>query len=280
LRLKTTLVLVITIIFLISESSAINVSDEILSKKYNSDFYHILKSSQRITHNLEIINYNTGGDISRNSVLIKQIPQTILSKRIFAAAKKGTPLITFGNGDFPRVIIVAGIHGNELPPQIAAMRLINNLNQNKVKGTIYIIPFAIPSSTAKKTRFYKGYDPNREANIKGSPTNIIFQIASMKHVEYLVDFHSNLSERLVMYSKNLNHNIIISELIRKNTRPNTILQETSNDPGKLRLVCNKAGIPAVTCEVSSPFNSVKPGSVGDSYQQMEAVLEINSFGNN
>ena len=41
-----------------------------------------------------------------------------------------------------RLMIVSGIHGNELAPQVASLKLIDVLLKLKLRGTVYIIPFA------------------------------------------------------------------------------------------------------------------------------------------
>ena len=43
----------------------------------------------------------------------------------------------------PKIMIIAGVHGNELPPQIAALWLAEELWGGNINGTVYIIPFAI-----------------------------------------------------------------------------------------------------------------------------------------
>ena len=56
----------------------------------------------------------------------------------------GTPIITIGNGSEPKVMIIAGVHGNELPAQIAAIKMVNYLKNRDVNGTVYIIPVVCP----------------------------------------------------------------------------------------------------------------------------------------
>ena len=64
---------------------------------------------------IDIINTKTGGDITQNTILYKNIPKTVLSAQIISKAKTGTPMVTFGDGNGPKILIVAGVHGNELP---------------------------------------------------------------------------------------------------------------------------------------------------------------------
>ena len=141
---------------------------------------------------IDIINSATGGDIKKNSLLYRYIPKTVLSDQIISKAKIGTPMVTFGNGNGPKILIVAGVHGNELPASAAAMKLINYLNGKTIQGTIYIIPFAIPYCTSHTHRYWNHTNPNRVANVTGSPTNIIMKLAKRLHVNALGDFHSSM----------------------------------------------------------------------------------------
>jgi uncharacterized protein len=91
----------------------------------------------------------TGGNISKNSILEKYIPNTDLTDKIICIGKFGTPMIIIGNGSEPKVMIVAGVHGNELPAQIAAIEMINYLKNKNITGTVYIIPVVSPCGLSR-----------------------------------------------------------------------------------------------------------------------------------
>lgn len=73
------------------------------------------------------ISRSSGGYIAANPNVFDNIPHTSFSREILKESIKGTPLIKFAFSS-PRVMIIAGIHGNEIPPQIAAINLINKLS--------------------------------------------------------------------------------------------------------------------------------------------------------
>ena len=198
------------------------------------------------------------------------------------AAKKGTPIVRFGNKKSPSIILISGVHGNEYPPQIAAVQLINRLTIYDLNITVYVIPFAIPFSTEKSLRSWKGQDPNRNANILGSPTNNILYFSKTNNIRYLGDFHST---RPGSYPGRLS--VICSEMpcilsfqmanFIENETKSTIFSFTnagSMFPGALSDVFNLAGIPAVTGEVLSNHGKVFPGSIEASIEQMEAFLKF------
>ncbi len=231
---------------------------------------------------IETINHFAAGDIKKNKLIMDNIPDTPLSNQVLLAAKQGTPLVTFGKKQNPGILVLAGVHGNELPPQIAAVKLINKLAAVKTNITIHIIPFAIPLSTEYGLRSWKGQDPNRTADIFGTPTNNILSTAKKNNIKYLGDFHSTrpggypgrlsvlCSETPCMLSFQM------ADFIEKETK-STILSFTkagSIYPGALEDVFNIAEIPAVTGEAMSPHGTIMPGSIEASLEQMEAFLKF------
>jgi hypothetical protein len=189
-------------------------------------------------------------------------------------------MITFGNGTGPKVMIVAGVHGNELPSQIAILRLINYLNGRSIKGTIYIIPFVAPSSTAANTRFWNGKNLNSVANMAGTPTNQIINKAKQLGVNQLGDFHSSQpggvpGKNSILCTKSPTYESYnIAYYVSRQSGSALIAANRAgvDYPGAVEDVSNLAGIPAVTCEVLSSHGSVASGSVDKSYSQMIAFL--------
>ncbi len=229
---------------------------------------------------MQVIISGTGGDVTKNYYINKNLPKTQLANQIISLSKKGTPMITIGNGSGPKVLIVAGVHGNELPAPIAAMWLINYFNGKKIKGTIYIIPFVAPSSTAKNTRYWNGKNLNSVANVPGTPTNRIVNLAKQLKVNAVADFHSTqpggvpgktsaLCTKIPTYES---YNI--AAYISRQTGSALIADTKAGVayPGAVEDVTNLVGIPAVTCEVRSPHGIVGSGSLDKSYSQMLAFL--------
>jgi uncharacterized protein len=225
---------------------------------------------------IDVINRATGGDVTKNSALNRYIQKTVLANQIISKAKTGTPMVTFGDGKGPRILIVAGVHGNELPATAAAMKFINYLNGRHIKGTIYIVPFAIPYTTAHNTRYCHGQDPNRITNVAGSPTNIIMNLAKQLHVSALGDFHSSipggtpgidsaLCTKIPMLSS-----YKIANYIAKYSGSKLIADQIAGVayPGALEDVTNLNGIPAVTCEVLAYHGTLNINTINKSFLQM------------
>ena len=229
---------------------------------------------------IDLINTKTGGDITQNSVLYKNIAKTVLSSQIISKAKSGTPMVTFGDGNGPKILIVAGVHGNELTASAAAMKLINYLNGKTIHGTIYIIPFAIPYNSAHTFRYWNGKNPNDIANVYGTPTNIIVNLAIKLKVNALGDFHSSQpggvpgKDAIFCTLAPTHKSYELASYISKKTGTSLITYKTAGAeyPGALEDVCNQHGVPAVTCEVLQTHGTITTTKLNKSYSEMIALL--------
>ncbi|MHA1910449.1 MAG: succinylglutamate desuccinylase/aspartoacylase family protein [Candidatus Kariarchaeaceae archaeon] len=100
---------------------------------------------------------------------------------------------SFGSGK-PKILITAGIHGNEPTSIKVALELIDYLAERKVKGTIEIIPLANALAfTSRKRSSIDGKDMNRifpgakEGTISEKIANYIWSKA--KKMDYVLDLH-------------------------------------------------------------------------------------------
>ncbi|MCL2687285.1 MAG: succinylglutamate desuccinylase/aspartoacylase family protein [Methanobrevibacter sp.] len=256
----------------------------ILSLLLISIFLVAIQISSAATITVE--KWGTGGEITKNKVLSKELPKTNLTRQVLKAAKKGTPVVKFGNGEGPVTIMVAGVHGNELSSQVAAMRLINNLNKRKkINGTIYVMPFVTPKGSSLNIRTHNGRNLNTIANKKGSITNNIVKYAIDKKVTVAGDFHctrprGNPGRTVIMGnefpdSRSSKMAIAISKLTGHGYKNGKIAG--TEYPGALEDVLTLKSIPAVTCEVKTPHGKIAKGSVKQSYRQMIFFLRYNGF---
>jgi predicted deacylase len=163
----------------LSGSYATNVNTVGSNVSLNSSHYKIT-----------IFDHTVGGNVVANPRISQNIPKTDLSNQIFQMTKNGSVLLKFGNGNGPKLLMSVGIHGNEIQANIAAMKYLEFIKDKQFNGTLYIIPFDIPCDTALNTRYYKGMDPNRIANIPDTPSWKIVQFAKNNGINYLLDVHS------------------------------------------------------------------------------------------
>lgn len=223
---------------------------------------------------IEIIEDIPGDDVSQNIEIMKYLSENPLNSEIFEVAKKGAPLIKLGDGSRPRVMITAGVHGDELSPQIAALNLINELNKTSVNGTIYIIPFVVPKASAQNSKLYEGENLNLVADIHGSPTNTILNTAQKLKIDSMADFHATSThpaEDAVIYFLSVPSTKMA---VYVNKKSNSRLLAHIYNPGTLIAACNTSNIPTILCEVEAPDGSASHKSIDVACKQMKAFLEF------
>lgn len=229
---------------------------------------------------LEIISHESGGFISANRNIFNNIPLSDNSRFILNQAIKGTPMIRIGEG-YPNVMIVAGVHGNELAPQIAAYNLIEEIVGLDLQGTVYIIPSASPRSTMDNSRYFEGIDLNRSTHLPNTITNNILKKAKELGISAIGDFHSSApnsnpgKEGVFCTQKPCTASFYIADYISKKVGSEKIIYPMAGIPfkGALEDESNLAQIPAVTCEVLSAIGYSNDKICKRSYLQMKAFLE-------
>lgn len=232
--------------------------------------------------NLEIsyISDFSKGYISRNKNLFSELSLTPLTQFILEACVYGTPIFKLGDGG-NKILVLSGVHGNELPPQIASIKLLNELIEKELNHTVFFIPFVSPKSTMNNERTLNSMDLNRSSHIKNSITNLIIQNADELGIDFVGDFHStaynsNPGFESIFSSKSPSpESYLIANYISKDVGSEIISFDFAGASykGAVEDVCNLNGIPAVTCEVVCPFSNVAKGTVEKSLLQMKSFLD-------
>jgi hypothetical protein len=221
----------------------------------------------------------SGGFISKNTNIFNQIELTTLNRLVLEKSVYGTPILKLGDGG-NRILISSGIHGNELPPQIANLRLLNEMVDADIENTLFFIPFSAPKATMMNSRFFNSLDLNRSSHIKNSLSNVIVETVRELQIDFVGDFHStafnsNPGFESVFSSKSPTpESYLVAEYISRDVGSKLLATDFAGNPykGAFEDVCNLNGIPAITCEVLSPFSSVGEGSVERSLLQMTSFL--------
>jgi len=249
---------------------------------FGFDFQTIEKNVGNDALDLELLSDKSGGFISANKNIFQHLlPLSDNSRKILEESIKGTPLIKLGNS-YPRIMVVAGIHGNELAPQIASLILIDKLFNLNLKGTVYIIPFACPNASMNNSRFFNNTDLNRTAHISDSISNIIIKKAKSLKVSAIGDFHSttpnsNPGREGVFCTRNPTvESFHIANFISKTAGSEIITYPKAGIPfkGALEDESNLLGIPAVTCEVLSAIGYANKRICQRSLIQMKSFLQF------
>jgi len=103
---------------------------------------------------ISTLDSNVAGDVTKNTEVAANVPQSDSSKQILDKQKQGSAVIQYGDGSGNKLLIWAGIHGNEEEANIATMQYMEYIKDLKFDGTLYIVPFAIPKDTAVNRRDY------------------------------------------------------------------------------------------------------------------------------
>ena len=232
---------------------------------------------------LKILKWGNKGDVSKIKLLRKNMPNNKWVKAAVKATKKGLPLLKFQGGKGKKIFITAGVHGNELSSQVAAMRMINYLSKNPIKGTVYIIPFVNIKAISHKVR-HTGVDYNRVAHKSGTISNKIVKLVEKYDCDAYGDFHTTQpggvpGKNIVMGSKSPATKCnAMTKYIAKYAKVNKRIYKYAGQqyPGALADNVNKKGIPGVICEVVLPHNTLTTKSIKTSYSMMRALLKFNS----
>ena len=219
------------------------------------------------------------GFISRNTNLFKNLEMNRFTQFLLEKCVYGTPIFKLGNGG-NRILILSGVHGNELPPQIANVKLLNSLLFEDLRNTLYIIPFASTKSTMNNERTFNGMDLNRSAHINDSLSNLIVRAVENLGIDFVGDFHStafnaNPGCEAIFTSKSPSaESYLMANYISRDVGSEIISFDYagSSYKGAVEDVCNLNGIPAITCEVLCPFGNVGKGTAERSFAQMNSFV--------
>ena len=243
--------------------------------------YLTVKNYYKITN----YKWKSGANVLKNKRIKANVPNSALVRKIIKLAKSGTPLIKFKGGKGKIVFITAGCHGNEIPSQVAAMKLIKYLETHYIKGTVYVMPFMNPKGTAANVRDYKGVHLNKKANKKGTISYKTVRLIKKFKCDAYGDFHATRpggkpGKNLVFGSyKPTKKSAAIAKYIAKNAKVKYKIYKRAGAeyPGALEDEVNLKGIPAVTCEVLSPHGKIKKGSASKSLLMMKTLLKYNKI---
>ena len=233
---------------------------------------------------IEQLTTANGGNVLDNPAIAANVPDSDSVDSIVKAANSGVPVYKIGDGSGPVTVICAGVHGDQLNPSVAAMKLIKYLDGRKIKGTVYIIPFTSPEAISQNTKLTDGVNLNTVADESGTVSNKIVSFARSHNASAVGDFHEtqigkNPGITTIMCSKVPTYGSY--DLAQKmaglslDTTFTYTLAGIAYD-GAIEDECNLAGTPAVTpLVVVSGHGQVSQSAVSESYDQMLALLMVN-----
>lgn len=106
------------------------------------------------------------------------------------------PIATIANGDGPTVLVSGGTHGDEYEGQIAARRLLAEVEPAQVSGRLIVVPTVSPEAAQAHSRFWpSGANFNRSfpGRPDGPPDEVLahfFTTVLFPLVDMIVEMHS------------------------------------------------------------------------------------------
>lgn len=234
---------------------------------------------------VEIMELNANGaNVLSNTELAGNIPNSNISQNICAYTSNCTPVYKIGTGEAPVTVISAGVHGDQLVPSVAAMKLINYLDGRKINGTVYVIPFTSPKAISQNTKLTDGVNLNTVADKSGTASNDVVKLALSSNATAVGDFHEteigkNPGKTTIMCSQVPTYGSFqLAEdmsMLSLDTTMTYYVAGVAYD-GAVEDVLNLNGTASVTpLVVVSSHGKVHSSAVDESYDQMLALLLVN-----
>ena len=236
-------------------------------------------------YELTCLDTGAGGRILNNRKIYDYVMGKSYGKfveDIFSMSCEGSVVFSCGGG-VDSLLLLGGVHGNELSSQIALLNFVNDLVSGvyNISVSLYVVPFLVPYATMFNTRYFKSLDLNRFADNMGFATSTILDFSLENGVCAIGDFHttdpvSALGKDSVYCSVSpCIESCRIAEYIGDNTGSDILPVHTAGSiiHGSVEDEANLRGIPAVTCEVVSPIGIIKDESVDLVYNQIISFLK-------
>ena len=227
---------------------------------------------------------SVSGDILANPELAGNMPNSNITSQVLQAAKSGVPVYKIGDGKGPVTVIASGVHGDQLVPPVAAMKIINYLDGRKINGTVYVIPFTSPKALEQNTKLTNGVNLNTVADESGTLSNQVVDFAIKNNASAVGDFHEtgvgkDPGKTTIMCSQIPTYGSFeLANAMSQLSLDTTLTYYVAGIAydGAVEDELNLKGTPAVTPLVLvSSHGRVQQSAVEESYTQMLALLIAN-----
>lgn len=176
-------------------------------------------------------------------------PQT-LPVRVFKGAQPGK-----------RIVITAGVHGDEQNGILTAQKLARELEGKAIAGCVTIVPAVNLSGIARHSRDFHSAAPDSSSTnlnrvFPGNPSGddasryaySLWENLLKPNADLAIDLHSQTSGSAYPLYAFADYRIDDAIHMARLVNPDVILNDPG-DPGILETVYNRAGIPSITIEV-------------------------------
>ena len=117
------------------------------------------------------------------------------------------PIASIRNGDGPKVVVMAGTHGDEYEGQLIVSRLIRDITSDMVQGQLILIPMANFPAAEAGLRTSPIDEGNLNREFPGDPNGTVTEVIAhfiervvLDGADYLIDLHSGGSSLLYLPS--------------------------------------------------------------------------------
>ncbi|GAM75162.1 deacylase [Vibrio ishigakensis] len=175
-----------------------------------------------------------------------------LPVRVFKGAKPGK-----------KIVITAGVHGDEQSGIVAALKLANELVGKELSGCVTILPALNPTGILRHSRDFYPADPdtspsNMNRFFPGNPEGDEVQrfIASLwnnmlrPNADFAIDLHTQTSGTTYPLYVFADYRIEMAKQMAYQLNPDVILDDPG-DKGVLETAWNESGVPCITIEVGA-----------------------------
>ncbi|MGF1720854.1 succinylglutamate desuccinylase/aspartoacylase family protein [Vibrio kyushuensis] len=172
-------------------------------------------------------------------------------------------IVLKGEQEGPRVMVTAGVHGDELNGVLAAQKLGRQLKGKVVSGTVTIVPTINLPGMLNHSRDYSSSDPDASpcnlnrffpGNPQGDAANryvdSLWQNLLKSNADLAIDLHTQTSGATYPLYIFADFRIEASLNMARQAQPDVILNDPG-DTGVLETVWNQANIPSITIEVGT-----------------------------
>jgi uncharacterized protein len=171
------------------------------------------------------------------------------------------PIVSIRNGAGPRVLLLAGTHGDEYEAQIVLTKLARRWEPESIRGQIVILPMLnyLAAAAGMRTSPIDGGNLNRvfPGDPKGNPTWMIADYVEhdlMSRADYCVDLHSGGSSLMYVpgtqacIAEDPIAQLRVLDMLRAFGAPNAYLLKTPYEGGSLA-AARRAGIVGMSAEL-------------------------------
>ncbi|MBY6224164.1 succinylglutamate desuccinylase/aspartoacylase family protein [Ferrimonas balearica] len=188
-------------------------------------------------------------------------------------------LVYRGSESGPRVMVTAGVHGDELNGVLTAQQLGRELDYRSLRGTVVLVPGLNPSGMLARHRDFMPTDPDsssfnfnrlfpgrEQGNSAERYLHRLWHGLLKGNADYAIDLHTQTRGARYPLFAFADYRIPAALAMARAVGPDC-LQDDPGEPGVLETVWNQHDVPCITLEVGG-------GSIAERHTVQRAVAGL------